>query len=387
MKTILNFPKGAFLSRFKVSSTLLSGLILLLISSCQKNEMDMSEKVTLQGTEIMFSTDLAFDGSIIYYGHKIFSRSSGAPFVETQKMENRDFKYFDSLFVLKIQNGVDKKSRVSSAEISIDGNLVFGTEDFSKNVSVLTKELNTLSPESVIEVKLNGTPGSFIDLWIEGKIKDGLIKDADGNFYKTVKIGDQFWMAENLKTTRYRNGDLIGTTTPTTLNISNQNMPKYQWASGGNENNVSVDGRLYTWYAITDNRNICPVGWHVPTDAEWTKLTGYLSMNGYGYGGTGDDIAKSLASSTNWIINTTAGNPGNDQLSNDKSGFNALPAGYRVSEGTFTLFGTFAGWWSSNESNIINAWYRGIYSYSPLVSRANIIKKDGGSIRCIKDLN
>jgi uncharacterized protein (TIGR02145 family) len=77
-------------------------------------------------------------------------------------------------------------------------------------------------------------------------------------------------------TIKYRNGDIIGTTTPATLDISSETSPKYQWAYDGNESNVATYGRLYTWYAATDSRAVCPTGWHLPTDAEWTTLTTYL---------------------------------------------------------------------------------------------------------------
>ncbi len=100
--------------------------------------------------------------------------------------------------------------------------------------------------------------------------------DGDNINYPVVEIGTQIWMAENLKTTKYSNGDLIGTTTPATLDITGESTPKYQWAYNGNESIVTTYGRLYTWFAVTDSRNVCPVGWHVPTDPEWTVLTDYL---------------------------------------------------------------------------------------------------------------
>ena len=98
--------------------------------------------------------------------------------------------------------------------------------------------------------------------------------------YTTVTIGTQVWMAENLKTTKYSNGDSIGTTSPATLDISIESAPKYQWAYDGNESNVTTHGRLYTWYTVTDSRNVCPIGWHLPTDAEWSTLTTYLGGEG-----------------------------------------------------------------------------------------------------------
>ena len=107
-------------------------------------------------------------------------------------------------------------------------------------------------------------------------VEYGTVVDIDGNSYKTVKIGSQEWMAENLKTTKYRNGDSIKTTIPSTLDLTNETSPKYQWAYGGIESNVATYGRLYTWYAVTDSRNVCPIGWHIPSDSEWTILTNYL---------------------------------------------------------------------------------------------------------------
>ena len=141
------------------------------------------------------------------------------------------------------------------------------------------------------------------------KCQSDSVKDIDGNAYRTITIGTQVWIVENLKTTKYCNGDLIGTTTPATLNIEDESTPKYQWAYDGNESNVATHGRLYTWYVATDSRNVCPVGWHVPSDAEWTTLTDYLIRNGYGYGMgyNGMDIAKSLSATTGWVADETPG--------------------------------------------------------------------------------
>jgi uncharacterized protein (TIGR02145 family) len=158
------------------------------------------------------------------------------------------------------------------------------------------------------------------------------VKDIDGNVYSAITIGTQLWMAQNLKTTKYSNGDLIGTSTPATLVIEDEKLPKYQWAYDGNESNVANHGRLYTWYVATDSRNVCPTGWHVPSDAEWTTLTDYLIKNDYGYGTgyTGMDIAKSLSAPTGWVADNSLATPGNNPKSNNMSGFTALPSGARL---------------------------------------------------------
>jgi hypothetical protein len=121
---------------------------------------------------------------ILYFGHKTFTRGTGTPVVITQLIENPDFEHFEDNFILHIQNGKDSKTRVSSAEIWIDGVLVVGHSDFSKKATSIIKQLNGLTPESILEVKLNSSPGSFIDIWIEGTLKKdhALITNLGGNF-------------------------------------------------------------------------------------------------------------------------------------------------------------------------------------------------------------
>jgi uncharacterized protein (TIGR02145 family) len=216
------------------------------------------------------------------------------------------------------------------------------------------------------------------------------ITDVDGNIYNTVLIGSQLWMKENLKTTKYQNGDLIGTTNPVTLDISRESSPKYQWAYEGNESNVPIYGRLYTGYAATDNRNVCPTGWHVPTDNEWTTLTDYLTNNSYGYGGTGSAIGKSLASKTGWSTDPTPGNVGNDQPGNNASGFTGLPAGTRNADfdvdGVFTTLSYTSSWWSATDLTPTLAWQRFLMYSNDGITRSYIGGKQYAvSVRCLKD--
>lgn len=197
------------------------------------------------------------------------------------------------------------------------------------------------------------------------------VTDVDANTYSTVKIGNQIWMAENLKTTKYRNGNLIGTTTPATLDISAETAPKYQWTSGGNESNVSTYGRLYTWYAIMDTRNICPTGWHVPTDAEWTTLTTYLGSL------SGGRLKES--GTTHWLT------PNTDAINDSK--FSALPSGMRNEDGTFNDLGWDCYWWSATEEEDSDAWSRNLDYSSYEIERESLgtNKRIGASIRCLKD--
>jgi len=211
------------------------------------------------------------------------------------------------------------------------------------------------------------------------------VKDIDGNVYKTITIGTQVWMAENLKTTKYSNGDSIGTTTPATFDITTGNTPKYQWVYDGNESNDETYGRLYTWYVVTDNRNVCPAGWHVPADTEWTILTEYLTKNGYGYKGSESDISKSMAATSGWMTNSILGNVGNDQRSNNSCGFTAFPGGYRYGSGLFNGSGSFSYWWTSTEAYPTTAWYRSLSDHCNDLYRDSSSKQNGISIRCLRN--
>jgi uncharacterized protein (TIGR02145 family) len=205
--------------------------------------------------------------------------------------------------------------------------------------------------------------------------------DADGNGYYSVTLGSQTWMTENLKTSRYRNNDLIGTTT---ADVSGLPAPAYQWAYNNNENNVATYGRLYTWYAITDTREVCPLGWHVPTDAEWATLTSYLRSNGYSYTPGSDDIGKSMAATSGWDAFGTPGTIGNDQASNNTSGFTALPGGFRDAYGAFTALGQDGHWRSTTESTADNAWYYSLDYDFGTIYRNDFGKRNGYSVRCVK---
>jgi uncharacterized protein (TIGR02145 family) len=213
--------------------------------------------------------------------------------------------------------------------------------------------------------------------------------DIDGNAYHTVTIGTQVWMAENLKVTHYRNGDKIGTTSLATLDISEEVNPKYQWAYDGDERNVVTYGRLYTWYAITDNRNVCPVGWHIPTKEEMFELREYLMSNGFNYDGTtnGNACAKALASDSCWIADNTKGAVGNSDYPEKRNitGFNGLPGGHRGNQGiVFNDIGLFGQWWSSSEESDF-AWEMSLHWSLPVFYISTWPKYTGLSVRCIQD--
>jgi uncharacterized protein (TIGR02145 family) len=199
-----------------------------------------------------------------------------------------------------------------------------------------------------------------------------IILDYDNNDYETLIIQDQVWMASNLMTTHYMNGDLIDTTDPSTLDISGEDSPKYQWSYEGEEANTAVYGNLYSYYTVSDTREVCPDGWHVPEDSEWTILETTLG---------GNDIGGSLlkeAGNVHWIA------PYNLDATNE-SLFTALPGGYRNNTGEFAHLKNYGYWWSSTESDAANAWLRALYVESTQILRDNTPKSNGASVRCIQD--
>jgi uncharacterized protein (TIGR02145 family) len=180
--------------------------------------------------------------------------------------------------------------------------------------------------------------------------------DIEGNEYFVVQIGTQLWMAENLRTQTYRNGTPILTTN--TPNESNYGTGKYQWAYDGMEHLVPVYGRLYTWHAVVDTSGVCPVGWRVPTQAEYYVMRNYLRNNGYNYDGTttGDKYAKSLASREGWEFFGEEGTVGNIDFPKNRNstGFTAVASGYRGGNGDFAEMGKFAFYWTQTTGGPAN---------------------------------
>jgi len=213
-------------------------------------------------------------------------------------------------------------------------------------------------------------------------VKDVTVTDYDGNVYSTIQIGDQLWMAENLKVTHYGNGDPI-------LHLTENGA----WTSStdgaycvydNNSSNADTYGNLYNWYAIDDARNIAPEGWHVPTDEEIKELEMALGMSqiqadSNGWRGTNEG-SKLAGRSDLWNDGVLENN-----AEFGTSGFSFLPGGYRYySNGDYRDMSYYGSLWSSSVSGDL-AWYRLLlYDYTS-VNRNNGGKHYGYSIRCVKD--
>jgi uncharacterized protein (TIGR02145 family) len=213
------------------------------------------------------------------------------------------------------------------------------------------------------------------------------VQDIDGNIYGIVTIGSQVWMNQNLRTTRFSNGDPIPTQAPALSGVQLNSYDSYQWPASGKDSWSARYGRLYTWYAATDSRKICPDGWHVPSDSEWRILSDYLINSGQGYGGSGNLVGKSLAAATDWAVSGLKGSVGFDISANNSSGFEGLPAGYRMFlSGEFYGTGIVTYWWSSTpQEGDWLAWERELYYPEGTLIEVFGDKSIGISIRCLKD--
>jgi uncharacterized protein (TIGR02145 family) len=195
------------------------------------------------------------------------------------------------------------------------------------------------------------------------------VTDIDGNVYRTVTIGTQVWMAENLKVTHYRNGDAIPNVT---VPAAWGELTSGAYCNYDNDTAQAADyGRLYNWFAVDDSRNIAPIGWHVPTDAEWQALVNYLG---------GDAIAGGKMKETgteHWVSPNTG--------ATNESGFCALPGGDRSGSGHYYDINDLAYFWSSTDSSSFHVWTRALDCNNSAVGRPYSDVQDGLSIRCVKD--
>jgi len=268
---------------------------------------------------------------------------------------------------------------------------IVAIDENNNRESLLSANADTVKIQGVLNLQNNMVVSGNIN--IGGNVRQVALPvvDIDGNVYKTVLIGQQVWMAENLRTTRYRNGDLIGTTEYPDDDINEETEPKYQWAYDANEEYVPVYGRLYTWYAATDPRNVCPDGFHVPTSNEFYELTWYLYENNYGYETEPNATAKAIASTSLWVINENPEIPftvGEDQTTNNVTGFNAFPSGLRDNFSfSFEEMGVSAHFWTSTTfiESQSSACIYSIYYNSNNIQENIKTKYAGLSVRCLKD--
>jgi len=251
-----------------------------------------------------------------------------------------------------------------------------GTASFALSIGGQTCTLNR-----IINTGVTGSTASCGAVNVHNpNLTYGTLTDQDGNIYRTIVIGTQEWMAENLKTSHYRNGDTILTATENTTWASLSTGASC-WYNIQSASYNCPYGKLYNWYAVADNRHVCPSGWHEPSEAEWNTLIGYI-----------DPSADSSAIGDQ---STTAGGkmkgtglqywqyPNN--AADNNSGFSGLPGGLRGDTGSFLNLGNYGYWWSSNQENTTYAWCRWLNNNNGVAGRGSLDKNNGFSVRCIRN--
>jgi len=177
------------------------------------------------------------------------------------------------------------------------------------------------------------------------KIEYGQVSDKEGNVYKTLVLDNKTWMAENLRVTKYKNGDPIETT-ESNMDISKSVDPKFYWSYKGKDSLSKIYGNLYSWFVVQDPRGICPDGFHVPSDQEWLSLIN-------AFDGNIEAGAKLKETEFNHWMKPNAN-------ANNESGFTALPGGYRENDGKYYVLGFRGYWWSSKKELCLHGLEYGI---------------------------
>jgi uncharacterized protein (TIGR02145 family) len=229
--------------------------------------------------------------------------------------------------------------------------------------------------------------GEIISFTTNDKFSYGSVIDNDGNTYKTIVIGSLTWMAENLRTSKYNDGSTI----PNIQNANDWNLLNTgaQCDYDNSNSKFNLYGKIYNFYAVNTGK-LCPTGWHIPNDDEWLafkdsliakKFTYDNSSTGFPY----NKLAKSLAKATGWSVNDKLGSIGNDLKLNNRTGFSALPGGFRTTTGIFMKVDTAGYWWSSSDYNNNIASYAILNDSLSDLRFSSCSRLVGLSVRCLKD--
>ena len=302
-----------------------------------------------------------------------------------------DIVYYNTLthFVLKV------KSTNGIADILVDGESV---KDFDGTIAEdtwheitfpLAEDWQACDPWS-FELQITGYgPPAYITVEYQliGECADATVTDIEGNVYRTVQIGNQVWMAENLKTTKYRDGTPIDYPETDNTAWANNTTGAYAWYNNDIEWKDSY-GALYNWHAVNSDKGLCPPGWHVPSDAEWTELVHFVVSQGYPNQWNDPNGAGNALKSTRtdpdphpyWTSHSI-------HKGLDIFGFSALPGGSRHTDGSYYYLGYYGFWWSSSKNSSTTAWARYLGYFYGSVNRRYYNKGLGFSVRCVRDID
>ena len=269
---------------------------------------------------------------------------------------------------------------LSSQNVQVHGGLIVDSVD--ANSGVVKNVADPINPQDgATKAYVDSLEDQLIELiteLFEAGLITGIVSDIDGNVYKTLKIGDQVWMLENLRTTKYNDGTSIPLVTDASAwDLLSTPAYCYYDTTGSDYAAYTQDtfGALYNYFVVADTNslNVCPVGWHVPTVTEWLSLESFL-------GGQGVAGAKmKQAGLTHW-------NSPNSGATNE-SGFTGMPGGMRTNSGTFITIGDIGFWWSSSEGEIDmdRAWDLSLHHFETDAAIVTNVKEHGFSVRCLRD--
>ncbi len=254
----------------------------------------------------------------------------------------------------------------------------------------------SLGEEGQILTIVDGKP-AWADFEPGDNGNDNTVTDIDGNVYPTVEIGNQEWMAKNLRVTSYRNGTPI----PGDLNDNDwENTEDGAYAVQPHDNVEGIDseeemvsayGKLYNCYAVTDEQGLCPEGWRVPTDDDWFELSTFITNDGHpGSEGNALKSCRQVNSPLGGDCDTDEHprwSSNDNHYGTDDYGFNAPPGGFRRDDGLFLGIGNNGYWWTSTESTEFagNGWYRALRNYQGTLARGDFNKSTGFLVRCVKE--
>ena len=360
-------------------------LVLLVCTTCSKDEALIAPEGESYALKNALVDDYDFSEAVLVYGPLKVERAISNPEALILEIPIPDYDCYEPVFLFEVLSGaLDGSNSASSAVIMIDDQVILSQKDFNNKILYYSSALEL--PETfTLEITINGQPADFVTVEIKGIKICGegggtFIDERDGREYKTVQIGDQCWMAENLNASRYRNGDLI----PEVKDPAEwANLTTGAWCYYENDpGNGTIYGKLYNWYAVNDPRGLAPNGWHVPSDAEWKILEMYIGMTqeeadteSNSRGDKGGKLKE--AGEVHWLT-PNAG-------ATNETGFTALPGGNHEHTGNFSAMYLMCQMWSSTSFNDPDAWQRFVSYGEPSIGRDHPSKADGKSVRCIRD--
>jgi len=262
-----------------------------------------------------------------------------------------------------------RNTRTNFGSIMKTGIFVSDLVDLAPNTHYYVRAYAENSAGTVYGSQVDFMTGETNMIFFNPKLTYGTVNDIDGNEYKTIQIGSQTWMAENLKTIKYNdNSNIPLVFDDNTWEILNS--PGYCWYNNDSSTYKVQFGALYNWYAVNTGK-LCPTGWHIPNITEWTTLVNFL-------GGPGTAIGKLKEQGTaHWIVSNTD--------ATNLSGFTALPSGYRYFDGPFDNILLADCWWLEDEYSAFEAFYTGINIRSVTLGFFPEIMNWGFSVRCLQD--